>query len=712
MKKLLLLTKTLLAAALLCVGQNAWAQTTTTLYGRAVSADLENGYSAWTEDDVTTSSSSTAWKASAASVEINATTGLTIPKAAASENATYSGLTPDEGVILTYDAVFGFQTGNRDSNNGYIQFGSGIVIKACGQQQKVWLEVNGNIVQLGTTSTSGNRWDDELTIHLEVNTFTKKITSLTVTAANNSATINYTNDADIDVASDATYTSMKIGENRGQSTLQAGAYLKSIRVKQTTQAVSSVNYTVKFQDTSGNTLKDDAVYTNGIVGEVYSAPSSDLNTFYSDDTNKKYVYKSGQNTETIASETASENVITLVFDTYTKYHYSLTTSAGSLVDTQEGDEYSDATKTLYYPVCIKDGSDYYVVDKNGSAPYFGYTLSAAENTKTINYTLDTDVVYYAEAEDIASQMYASNWLGNYSSKGNSKILQANKAGTSFIKTAMNTTSDGVYKITIASGDRSNRSYSRTWWLIDGEDNTTKLKDYDITNNQFMTDEITALIPSGNEIYYLLDNTGGSSALNDNYAVDYIIVRKSSVSATITSAGWATLYTPYALDFSSVDGLTAYTATCSDNTVTLTPVDNVPANTGVILKGAANTYSIPVVASSSTDQGHLKGSATEATAYDAFDGYTLYVLTTIDEGANVQFNPVNAGSIAAGKAYLKISGGASYARALRVVFDDITGVANVEAAAEAKAKDCKFIENGKLVIVKNGQKYNAAGQQVK
>ena len=52
-----------------------------------------------------------------------------------------------------------------------------------------------------------------------------------------------------------------------------------------------------------------------------------------------------------------------------------------------------------------------------------------------------------------------------------------------------------------------------------------------------------------------------------------------------------------------------------------------------------------------------------------------------------------------------------ARSIRIVFGDITGVANVEAAAEAKAKEGKFIENGKLVIVKNGVKYNAAGAKL-
>jgi hypothetical protein len=46
-----------------------------------------------------------------------------------------------------------------------------------------------------------------------------------------------------------------------------------------------------------------------------------------------------------------------------------------------------------------------------------------------------------------------------------------------------------------------------------------------------------------------------------------------------------------------------------------------------------------------------------------------------------------------------------------VGDNVTGVENVEAAAEAKAKEGKFIENGKLVIVKNGVKYNAAGAKL-
>ena len=43
--------------------------------------------------------------------------------------------------------------------------------------------------------------------------------------------------------------------------------------------------------------------------------------------------------------------------------------------------------------------------------------------------------------------------------------------------------------------------------------------------------------------------------------------------------------------------------------------------------------------------------------------------------------------------------------------NITGVDNVEAASEATLKDGKYLENGKIVIVKNGVKYNAAGAKL-
>lgn len=190
--------------------------------------------------------------------------------------------------------------------------------------------------------------------------------------------------------------------------------------------------------------------------------------------------------------------------------------------------------------------------------------------------------------------------------------------------------------------------------------------------------------------------------NSNYDKDYGWIKYIYVytkqTVNIGSTGWATLYTPCALDFSGVSGLTAYTATCDGSTVTLTEVSNVQAGTGVILKGTPNTnYDIPVTGSSSTAKGHLTGEFLNATAYNKFSDpeYTIYVLTPVDAGANVQFNPVTSGSIAAGKAFLKVAS-SSGARSMDVVFaDDVTGISQ--------------IENGELK--KEDSVYNLSGQRV-
>ena len=180
-------------------------------------------------------------------------------------------------------------------------------------------------------------------------------------------------------------------------------------------------------------------------------------------------------------------------------------------------------------------------------------------------------------------------------------------------------------------------------------------------------------------------------------------------------GFATLYTDLGLDFSGTTGLTAYTATLDGETVTLTQVNDIQAGTGVVLKsedGSQNiTYSLPVINSSSTLKGDLQGNATESTAYNAFDGYTLYMLA-INQSHEAQFTKVTDGSIAAGKAYLKVPTSAS-TRAFIVSFgDDATGIRAIESAENGdrqiytlsgqrvtKPGKGLYIVNGKKVIIK-------------
>ena len=188
---------------------------------------------------------------------------------------------------------------------------------------------------------------------------------------------------------------------------------------------------------------------------------------------------------------------------------------------------------------------------------------------------------------------------------------------------------------------------------------------------------------------------------------------SIVPVTISStSGFATLFSNCALDFSGLGSeLKAYTATVSENTVTLTEVNDIPANTGVVLKGTVKTHNVPVAASSSTAKGDLMGNTSAATAYNAYDGYDLYMLALNGEG-KAQFTKVTGGSIAAGKAFLKLSSGAD-ARELNVVFadDEPTAIETVKVekanneyfnlAGQRVAQPTKglYIVNGKKVVVK-------------
>ena len=194
-------------------------------------------------------------------------------------------------------------------------------------------------------------------------------------------------------------------------------------------------------------------------------------------------------------------------------------------------------------------------------------------------------------------------------------------------------------------------------------------------------------------------------------LDDIELRGNLVTKTITAAGWATYCSPYALDLANATGLTdAYIVTGATGSVlntTSVKGGTIPANTGILIEAPEGTVTIPVVAIGSTDvSGNKFQGVTEATEIAANAGYVLMGSPKVGFYKNA-----NAFTVGANTAYLP----ADFAGLARSAFffgGDITAVDNVEAAAEAKAKEGKFIENGKLVIVKNGVKYNAAGAQVK
>ena len=193
-----------------------------------------------------------------------------------------------------------------------------------------------------------------------------------------------------------------------------------------------------------------------------------------------------------------------------------------------------------------------------------------------------------------------------------------------------------------------------------------------------------------------------------------------VNVTMSSLGMCTFSSNSSLDFSEVSGLKAYIVSGfspSTGVLTLTPVTNVPAGEGLVLKGNTGSYEIPVQATDMFYSNLLKG-VTETTEIAPTDG-TMTNLILANGKYGVSFYTLSAtGNIAAGKAYLQLPTSAlpAQAKSLTLVFEDetVTGISNVNdnenGGAQGyfnlsgqrvgkPAKNGLYIVNGKKVFVK-------------
>lgn len=155
------------------------------------------------------------------------------------------------------------------------------------------------------------------------------------------------------------------------------------------------------------------------------------------------------------------------------------------------------------------------------------------------------------------------------------------------------------------------------------------------------------------------------------------------------------------------GVTAYGAKYEGSSIILTPVTEVPANTGVIIEAAEGSYKVPVIVSASA-----LGSINELLVSDGSitgNSSTIYALGK--KGGVVGFVKVKSGVvIPKGKAYLTLP--ASARDFIGFGEDDITGIDAVKQEAKADnqyfnlagqrvAQPTKglYIVNGKKVIIK-------------
>ena len=159
-----------------------------------------------------------------------------------------------------------------------------------------------------------------------------------------------------------------------------------------------------------------------------------------------------------------------------------------------------------------------------------------------------------------------------------------------------------------------------------------------------------------------------------------------------------------------EGVEAYVAELSDDALTLTKIavagQTIPANNAVIFRATTNEFTLTpstadAVTFSATNS--LKGTDIDINAEP-----NCYVLS--DEDGKIGFYAYTGNQLNAHKAYIIFNGSSSAPRRMRFIFAEEQTATGAESAT-TNVESRKVIENGQLVIICNGVRYNAAGQVI-
>lgn len=181
----------------------------------------------------------------------------------------------------------------------------------------------------------------------------------------------------------------------------------------------------------------------------------------------------------------------------------------------------------------------------------------------------------------------------------------------------------------------------------------------------------------------------------------------TVQITISEAGFATYCNcdGQALDFSSVEGLTAYIVPSIGVVVNLQAVKKIPAGTGVVVAGEPKTYNVPVIASADpVGVNKLIGVTSDHIAGEEGD-YVLAYRSSVLGFFLAEADLV----IPAGKAYLHIDGG-SDARSFLPLNNETTGIGALLMNNEKVKKEIFSLSGQRVSQPKKGL-YIIGGRKV-
>lgn len=175
------------------------------------------------------------------------------------------------------------------------------------------------------------------------------------------------------------------------------------------------------------------------------------------------------------------------------------------------------------------------------------------------------------------------------------------------------------------------------------------------SNAFMDLKATLYVPYGTKDLY-------EAAVGWNVFTDIVEMKPevvvTEVVITINDYGCGTFCSEYALDFSEVEGIKAYSAigfNSNTQVVTLARVMTTMARSGVFLKGDPGTYVVPIIEDCHDHTLNLLVGTIEQTVVNSTaDGYSNFKFTVADGSDVPMFYPFEDNTVfSGGRAYLQI-----------------------------------------------------------
>lgn len=180
---------------------------------------------------------------------------------------------------------------------------------------------------------------------------------------------------------------------------------------------------------------------------------------------------------------------------------------------------------------------------------------------------------------------------------------------------------------------------------------------------------------------------------------------------LNSAGYATFSCKDASSIAT-NGVTAYKAAVGDELITLTPLEgNIPAGNGVILYANNAETKVDLPVANSGNDADMTGNILKPTTLA--DGSLAEIEDDSWElGDDALFHWFTGAAYTPNSAYL-VHAVDDIATLLSIIFADDPWTTDIKNTVSDKSvREGKYIENGNIVIIKNGMKYNIAGQPIK